>query len=103
MARVYAWKYGENGAQRYYEAQIGKDHLCVYANNGNPNTWMALCCGKLIYNKTRNDRYRKKMGLERGCPIHKLSSWAILCGATPEYMMKKVIWCYEHNLREISQ
>jgi len=34
----FEWKYGENEYQKYYDVTIGKDYLCVYANNWNPNT-----------------------------------------------------------------
>ena len=35
----YKWKYGENSCQKYYEASIEEDYLCVFANNWNPNVW----------------------------------------------------------------
>lgn len=56
----YKWKYGENDNQKYYDVTAGKDYLCVFANKWNPNTWLGLCNSICIYNKTKNDRVRKK-------------------------------------------
>ena len=99
----YDWKYGENGHQKYYDVTIGKDYLCVFANDWNPNTWMGSYNSVCIHNKTKNDRVRKKYGLPKGCHPSELREDFILCSSDPEYMMKKVEWCYAHNLMEISQ
>lgn len=61
----YEWKYGENNCQKYYEVKLGKDYLCVFANEWNSNTWLGAyikCgCGSVtIGNKTFNDKQRKR-------------------------------------------
>ena len=99
----FKWKYGENKSQKYYEVRIGNDYLCVYANKWNPDIWMGSYNSVCIHNKTKNDRVRKKQGLPIGSPIHELHRDYLLCSDNPEYMMKKVEWCYTHNLMEISQ
>ena len=98
-----SWIYGENNYQKYYEAYIGKDYLCVFSNKWNPDIWMGMCCGKTILNKTKNDRQRKKQNLDKHCPVNVLRTITVLTSMSPEYMMKKVAWCYKHNLSEISQ
>ncbi|MEE1256270.1 MAG: hypothetical protein UHN47_07130 [Lachnospiraceae bacterium] len=99
----YEWTYGENDSQKYYDVKVGNDYLCVYSNNWNPNTWMGQYNNTLIHNKTKNDRVRKKYGLPKGCHPSDLREDHILCSDNPEYMMKKVEWCYTHQLMEISQ
>lgn len=97
------WQYGKNETQKYYDAYVGKDYLCVFVNKWQPDIWMGVCRNKMIYDKTRNDRQRKRQGLGKDAPVHLLSSVAVLCSTSPEYMMKKVEWCYKHNKTEISR
>ena len=97
------WNYGENKFQIYYEAKVGNDHLLVFANSNFPNLWYGLYNNILIFNKTKNDRQRKKEGLPRGYHLAKLRTQYVLCSANPEYMKKKVVWCYTHKLNEIIQ
>lgn len=99
----FEWKYGENENQKYYEVKVGNDYLCVYANNWNPNTWMGSYNSVCIHNKTKNNRIRRKQGLSIGCDVSELREDYLLCSDNPEYMMKKVEWCYTHKLVEISQ
>ena len=99
----YKWKYGENDTQKYYDVTVGKDYLCVFANKWNPNTWLGLYNSICIHNKTKNDRVRKKQGLAKGCHPSELRTDYMLCSDNPEYMMKKVEYCYTHGLMEISQ
>lgn len=99
----YEWKYGENEYQKYYEAEVGEDCLIVFANKWNPNTWLGQYNMVSIHNKTKNDRQRKKQGLPLGSDTCDLRIDHMLCSDNPEYMMKKVEWCYTHNLSEISQ
>lgn len=47
-------------------------------------------------------RIRKKQGLAKGCHSS-LRQDFMLCSDNPEYMMKKVEYCYNHGLMEISQ
>lgn len=97
------WTYRENESQKYYDAYVGKDYLCVFANNWQPDIWMGIQRDKLIFDKTANDRQRKKEHVSKGTPADLLRSITVLCSNSPEYMMKKVEWCYEHNLTEISR
>lgn len=103
MAMKYEWRYGENDNQKYYDVMVGKDYLCVYANKWNPNTWLGSYNSICIHNKTKNDRVRKKQGLAKGCHPPELREDFMLCSDNPEYMMKKVEYCYVHGLMEISQ
>lgn len=50
-----------------------------------------------------NDRVRKKQGLGKGCHPSELRQDFMLCSNDPEYMMKKVEYCYNHGLMEIRQ
>lgn len=99
----FEWKYGENESQKYYEVMINKDYLCVFSNKWTPDIWMGICKDKIIHNKTLNDRVRKKYGLEKDCDPSYLKKDFTLCSNDPEYMMRKVEWCYKHNIIEISQ
>ena len=103
MATKIKWQYGENENQRFYDAYVGKDYLCVFANKWQPNVWMGIQRDKMIHDKTANDRVRKRQGLPIGCDIFLLQEDHILCSDNPEYMMKKVEWCYRHNSEEISR
>ena len=100
------WKYGENASQKYYDVHVGKDYLCVFANKWQPQIWMGCYEAgggglQMIHDKTRNDRQRKKQGLQLGCDIFELRSDWILCSHSPEYMMKKVEYCYKHRKIEV--
>lgn len=107
----YKWKYGENSCQKYYEASIEGDYLCVFANNWNPNVWLGSYTkqGKgtiTIGDKTFNDRQKKKDPKNKTTIYNNLNiptSFRVLSNDNPEYMKKKVIWAYEHNLFEISR
>ena len=96
------WHHGRNDCQEYYDARIGSDYLCVFANKWNPDTWMGIINSRMIYDKTKNDRQRKRQGLPCSAPAHELRSIWVLCGS-PEYMMKKVAYCYRNNKTEISE
>lgn len=104
------WDYGENDYQRYYDAMVGDDYLCVFANKFGkfPNTWMAFIQRKnagdhMIHDKTANDRQRKRQGLPLGCHPSELRVDAMLCSTSPEYMMKKAEHCYRYNKIEVSR
>lgn len=96
------WKYGENKYHQYYEAKVGNDYLCVFCCEWSPDCWTAMVNGKMIHNKTKNDRQRRKQGLPKSAHISELHSDWLLTGS-PEYLMKKVEYCYRHNLIEISE
>lgn len=104
MAKLkYDWKYGENGHQKYYETIVNGSYLVVFANDWNPNTWMGSYDNILIHDKTRNDRQRKKQGLEKSCATYFLQRDSLLCSSSPEYMMKKVEYCFKHKISEITK
>lgn len=96
------WKFGENKYQVYYEARIGKDYLCVFCNKWNHEIYMGMVNDRMIHNKTRNDRQRKKQGLDKNSHCSELAVDWILSGS-PEYLKKKVEYCYKHDLTEISE
>lgn len=97
------WTYGENESQKYYDAYVGKDYLCVFANNWQPDIWMGIQRNKTILDKTANDRQRKKEKVPKDYPVYELRSITVLCSPSPEYMMKKVEYCYKRNKTEISR
>lgn len=96
------WKYGENDCQKYYEAKVGKDYLCVFANKWNADTWQGMYNNTGIQNKTLNDAEREIRGIPMG-NTKDMTRWYMLCSNDPEYMMKKVEQCYINNLIEIEQ
>ena len=96
------WRHGRNACQEYYDARIGDDYLCVFANKWNPDVWMGMVNCLMIHNKTRNDRQRRRQGLPRSASVFELQSDWILSG-TPEYMMKKVERCWRSGKTEISE
>jgi hypothetical protein len=100
---MYNWKYGENEYQKYYGVTVNGEYLCVFANNWEPDIWLGSYRSITIHNKTVNDRQRKKQGLPKGCPSHLLHHDRMLTSNSPEYMMKKVEYCFKHGLTEISQ
>lgn len=57
----------------------------------------------LYSQQDKNDRVRKKQGLGKGCHPSELRQDFMLCSNDPEYMMKKVEYCYNHGLMEIRQ
>lgn len=96
------WKYGENDCQKYYEAKVGKDYLCVFANKWNADTWLGTYNNTCIENKTLNDEARERDGIPEGNRSD-MRQWHLLHSTDPEYMMKKVEQCYIDNLIEIEQ
>ena len=101
MQEIIEWKYGENKYQHYYEAQVGNDYLCVFCCEWSPDCWTGMVNNYMIHNKTKNDRQRKKQGLPKTAPISELCSDWLLTGS-PEYLMKKVEYCYKHGIIEVS-
>lgn len=99
----YDWKYGENSVQKYYETKVGEQTLCVFANKWQPDIWIGLLGSQSIYNKTVNDKQRKKQGLAKGCAISLLSRVAMLANSDPEYMMQKVEYCFRTGKTEVCQ
>lgn len=97
VKKEYNWKYDENDCQKYYDTYNGSDYLCVYANKAFPDIWMGMYevnkCFVTVMDKTFNNKQRKK-----GSPVTK-----ILSSSNPEYIKKKLIWAYEHNLYEVSK
>lgn len=78
---------------------------------GTPNVWLGSYTkqGKgtiTIGDKTFNDRQKKKDSKNKTTIYNNLNiptSFRVLSNDNPEYMKKKVIWAYEHNLFEISR
>lgn len=104
MAKLkYDWKYGENSYQKYYEAKVGEQTLCILSNKWEPDIWIGFFDLQPIYNKTVNDRQRKRQGLAKGCVLSLLSRIAMLSSSDPEYMMQKVEYCFRTGKTEICQ
>lgn len=104
----YEWKYGENAYQKYYDVKLGKDYICVFANKSAPNIWLGTYikygCGSVtIANKTFNDKQRKKESKNGTIKLrdNMPNKIQMLSSNDPEYMKKKVIYAYEHNLLEV--
>lgn len=102
------WTYGENPYQRFYDTYVGKDYLLVFANKAQPDVWMGNQRGVMLYDKTANDKQRRKQGVPVDCclrdhPLHELHSVTILSSHDPEYMMRKVEFAYENNLLEVNR
>ena len=101
MKTKYEWTYGENEHQIYYDTTVGNNyHIYMGAILSNQKNNPAPA--PIIWDKTRNDEQRKKQGLPLGCDVSELHKQCVLCSNDPIYMMKKVEYCYEHNLQEIS-
>lgn len=96
------WKHGENECQEYYEAHEGNDYLVVFSCKWSPYTWMAMINNTMIFNKTKNDRERKKQNFSHDSPLYLLPRIWLLSGS-PEYLMKKTEYCYRHHKTEISE
>lgn len=96
------WSYHESKYQKYWEAKQDSHTLFVFANKWSPDIWTAMVDDLMIFNKTRNDRIRKKMGLPKQTPLHELPRVSLLTG-TPEYLMRKAEYCFRHNKTEISE
>lgn len=105
----FIWKHGENSQQEYYEAKMDKDVLCVFRNKFEqiPNTWMAMIyqdkSSCMIYDRTANNRQRKKEGLPLTADILELHAITILTSKEPHYLMKKAEYCYKTGKREVSR
>lgn len=106
MKLKYKWKEGNNDTQHYYDVKLGKTYLLVFANKWKPNLYMGMISengfNRMIHDKTRNDRVRKKWGLKKGCSLHLLQTTYLLCNKDPKYMMKKVEYCFAHSKEEVS-
>ncbi len=107
----YEWKYGENDSQVYYGTTVGDNYLLVFANKQQPDLYMGSILSNnkshpdpapVIYDKTRNDEQREKQGLSLDCRIYELTYQCVLGSSDPEYMMRKVEYCFEHNIDEVS-
>ena len=97
------WKHGKNDYQEYYDANVGGHYLCVFNNKWEPGIWMGMYDNNTIHNKTRNDRERRKNNLPKGSHFAELQRDWILCSPNPEYMMRKVEYCFKHKQIEISE
>lgn len=103
----YVWKYGENDNQKYYECYIGKDYLCVVANNWNPDIWFCIYEKQGIGTVTVMDRvYNRKMMKkynvsEAEAPLH---GCQLLSGKKDdiEYLKRKLIHCYKNGKRMVT-
>ena len=107
--QTYNWTYGENDCQNYYEVKLGKDYLCIYAHKKYPDIYMGMYIKDgmdiTVMNKTFNDRQRKKD--EKNSPVlygdyPYPSTTRILGSKDVEFMKRKIIYAYEHNLNEVS-
>ena len=96
------WKHGENEYHEYYEAYEGNNYLTVFSCKWSPDIWTAMINNTMIHNKTKNDRERKKQNLSHDAPLYLLRRVWLLTGS-PEYLMKKVEYCYRHHKTEISE
>lgn len=103
MTLKHKWNYGENRYQIYWESRVGEDVLCVFANKSNPETWMAMVNNIMIYDKTGNDKERRKYKKPMNCRVSELPTIHILCNSSPEYMMEKAEYCYAHRQKEINR
>ena len=102
MAKLkYLWTHGDNGKQEYYDTTVNGTYLLVFKNRWD-SCWMCSVGDRMIHDKTRNDLQRKKQGLPKGCHPSLLLRDAMLCSNDPTKLMKKVEYCFEHNLDEIS-
>ena len=106
----YSWTYGSNREQEYYETKVGKDYLCVFRNKFDRDhvIWMGHIeeHGKsfgshVLYDKKRNDEWRKAEGLPKGADLTKLRRVSILCSDDPNIMMEKVEEAYTKGVREL--
>lgn len=105
MKNDYIWKYGDNGNQTYYETEIGKDYLCIYANkkSGNSKMYMAMYIKNgnsvNIWDKQYNYRIRR----QGYCTQNGIPTRCQLLGSEDiEYMKKKLIYCYKNGKSEIT-
>jgi hypothetical protein len=64
---------------------------------------MGMSRDKMIHNKTKNNKYRRKEKLPLNTHWSELRCDTILCSIDPVYMMRKVEYCYRHNIDEISE
>ena len=99
----YDWEYVENSDQKYYEAKVNEHTLCVFANKWQPDIWMGLVDSHSIWDKTTNDKQRKKQGLAKGCSLSLLRCVQMLANKDPEYMMQKVEHCFRTGKTEVCQ
>lgn len=103
----YKWEHGENAYQEYYDVYVGKDYLLVFRLlQDEKHTWTG-CYVKdgvpyTLMNKTKNDCIRKRDGLSKNCKPSELREMFLLTG-TPEYMMKKMEYCYQHGIYEVKE
>lgn len=94
----YDWQYGDNGVQEYYDVTVNGKYLLVFRNKADKNLkhWMCSIDNVMIENKTRNNYYRNKEG-----STNPFSHHCMLFGY-PAYLIKKVEYCFDHNMTEIT-
>lgn len=110
MKKSYNWVYGESDCQNYYEVKLGKDYLCVFAHKKYPEVWMGFYIKNgqdvTVMDKTFNDRQRKKdekNGITSMYDGYLYPRTTKLLGSKDvEFMKRKVIFAYEHELSEVS-
>lgn len=105
MKNNYIWSYVDSKSQTFYETEIGKDYLCIYANknSSNPKIYMAMYIKNgnsvNIWDKKFNDKMRNKGHCTKnGTP----TTCRLLGSEDIEYMKKKLIYCYENDKYEIT-
>ena len=105
----YEWNHAENDTQEYYDTIVNDDYLCVFRNKSEeaPNTWIGVYqkngCGVCtIYNKTFNDRQRKRLGVGKNYSLCLLPRVRFLTNSDPLYMQAKVEHCYRNDKVEVS-
>ena len=94
----YDWQYGDNGVQEYYDVTVNGKYLLVFRNKADKKNknWMCSIDGIMIENKTRNNYYRNKKD-----EANPFSHHCLLCGF-PANLIKKVEYCFDHNMTEIT-
>ena len=98
---TYNWQHGDNGNQEYYDTTVNGTYLLVFKNRWD-SCWMCSVGDRIIHDRTRNDRQRKRQSLPKGCPVTELRRDAMLCASEPQKLMAKAEYCYRHKLEEIS-
>lgn len=100
----YNWVYGEDEEHKYYETYVGQDYLCVFANKlSHPDLWIGVSRDKTIFDKTKNNKQRQKEKVPCNTSHYMLRNEYLLVSSDYVYMMRKVEYCYRHNIDEVSE
>ena len=107
---AYSWKHGFNDTQEFYEVKLPNgDYLYTIRQLKGPctDTWTGGILwndgrGQCIYDRTANNKQRKKEGVDLSTPTWKLHATRLLGTKDPHKIIPKIEYCYKNKKIEVT-